>query len=594
MTVPRALGFKEPERIGDHRISAVLGEGGQGTVYLGQSPGQAPVAIKVLHSRLAADPEIRRRFLREAEVAASVAAFCTARVIGTGMVDERPYIISEYVPGPSLDALVKNDGPRTGSGLERLAVSTLTALASIHRAGIVHRDFKPGNVILGPEGPVVIDFGIARALDHMTSNTQLTGTPAYMSPEQLSDQPLTPASDMFSWAGTMVFAATGRLAFPGQAVPAVLHGIMSGRPDVAGVPAPLRPLVIACLAKDPSARPDAARLLSDLTGENAGPPARGRHSAAPANGHTLVEPAAVGPAAQAGPMGAVQAGPMGGAAFRSVGGGRERGPASLSSGDPERGATSPSGAVHPGSSRKRPRGAVIAVAAVLTAAAVTAAVLVVPHWLSGSGGGQPTGPFDLATFSHLDVADQFGKDTSQQYATFQPNNNEAMPAIRAGGGRFTGTGSAPFFGLVAGERGLPPAGDAVSVLTAGTFANTGQPEDSLFVGWVKNGNSYVTAWYNNTRKESGLEVQMDGAFVSVPGSTPLTLKQGDRFALLLSGDRITSYAESGGKWRRLGTGSIGDMLATPQARQQYRYGFGLRGSTGSIAIARTEGRSAQD
>ncbi|WP_433512320.1 serine/threonine protein kinase [Nonomuraea sp. CA-143628] len=481
MTVPRALGFRGPERIGDHRISAVLGEGGQGTVYLGQSPGQAPVAIKVLHSRLAADPEIRRRFLREAEVAASVAAFCTARVIGTGMVDERPYIISEYVPGPSLDALVKNDGPRTGSGLERLAVSTLTALASIHRAGIVHRDFKPGNVILGPEGPVVIDFGIARALDHMTSNTQLTGTPAYMSPEQLGDQPLTPASDMFSWAGTMVFAATGRLAFPGQAVPAVLHGIMSGRPDVTGVPAPLRPLVIACLAKDPSARPAAARLLSDLTGENAGSPARGRHSAAPANGHTLVEPAAFEPPAVEPPaVGPAAVGPaaVGPAA---VGPAAQAGPL-MFPGDPDHGPTSPSGrAVHPGSSRKRPRGAVIAVAAVLTASAVTAAVLLVPHWLSGSAGGQPNnGPFDLATFSHLDVADQFGKDTSQQYATFQPNNNEAMPAIRAGGGRFTGTGSAPFFGLVAGESGLPPAGAAVSVLTAGTFANTGQPEDSVF------------------------------------------------------------------------------------------------------------------
>jgi hypothetical protein len=134
-------------------------------VYLGESPERVRVAIKVLHARLAADPKVRRRFLREAEVAASVAAFCTARVICIGMLGERPYIVSEYVPGPSLDALVKSDGPRSGSGLERLAVSTLTALASIHRGGIVHRDFKPGNVILGTEGPVVIDFGIARALD---------------------------------------------------------------------------------------------------------------------------------------------------------------------------------------------------------------------------------------------------------------------------------------------------------------------------------------------------------------------------------------------------------------------------------------------
>jgi serine/threonine protein kinase len=175
--VPRGLGFEEPHRIGEYRILSLLGEGGQGAVYLGEAPGRAQVAIKLLHARLAADPEVRRRFLREAEVAASVAAFCTARVIGTGFAGERPYIVSEYVPGPSLDALVKTDGPRTGSGLERLAVATLTALASIHRVGIVHRDFKPGNVILGPEGPVVIDFGIARAADHTTTNTHPVARP---------------------------------------------------------------------------------------------------------------------------------------------------------------------------------------------------------------------------------------------------------------------------------------------------------------------------------------------------------------------------------------------------------------------------------
>ncbi|MFD1542012.1 serine/threonine-protein kinase [Nonomuraea guangzhouensis] len=579
MTVPRVLEFREPERIGDYRISAVLGEGGQGRVYLGEAPGRAPVAIKVLHARLAADPEIRRRFLREAEVAASVAAFCTARVLGTGMAGERPYIVSEYVPGPSLDALVKTDGPRTGSGLERLAVATLTALASIHRAGIVHRDFKPGNVILGPEGPVVIDFGIARALDHMTSNTELAGTPAYMSPEQLTDQPLAAASDMFSWAGTMVFAATGRIAFPGQAVPAVLHGILSGHPDLSGVPAPLLPMVTACLAKDPAARPAAARLLSDLTGEDVGPPSRGRHSATLSNGQTIIDPAA-----QAGPLDGARFGPGGGEPdgprFRPVGG------------EPDRRPTSPSGRPV---RRRSSRGALVAVLAVVAAVAVTSAVLLVPSWLDGrERASGPDAPFNLATFPHVDVADQFGKDTSRQYATFQPHSAEAMPAIRAGGGQFTGTGSTPFFGLVAGESGLPESGAAVSVLTAGTFAGTGQPEDSVFVGWVKNGNSYVTAWYNNTRKESGLEVQMDGAFVSTPGAAPLTLKRGDRFALSLSGDRITSYAESGGTWRRLGTAAIGDMLTTARARQQYRYGFGLRGSTGTIGITRTEGRSAQD
>ncbi|MFD0655824.1 serine/threonine-protein kinase [Thermocatellispora tengchongensis] len=159
-------------------------------------------------------------------------------------------------------------------GLDRLAISSLTALASIHRAGIVHRDFKPGNVILGPEGPVVIDFGIARTLDAMTTTNHVTGTPAYMSPEQLSDQPLTPASDMFSWAGTMVFAATGRTAFPGGTIPAVLHNVLHGEPDLSGVPEPLRAMVAACLAKNPADRPSAERLLRDLTsGGGVVPPA---------------------------------------------------------------------------------------------------------------------------------------------------------------------------------------------------------------------------------------------------------------------------------------------------------------------------------
>ncbi|WP_219469956.1 serine/threonine-protein kinase [Nonomuraea rhizosphaerae] len=524
MTVPRALGFDEPKTIGDHRISALLGEGGQGVVYLGESPGRAPVAIKVLHARLAADPEVRRRFLREAEVAASVAAFCTARVLGTGMLGDRPYIVSEYVPGPSLDALVKRDGPRSGSGLERLAVSTLTALASIHQAGIVHRDFKPGNVILGPEGPVVIDFGIARALDHMTSHAHVAGTPAYMSPEQLTDQAVSAASDMFAWAGTMVFAATGHTPFRGAAVPAVLHAILSAEPDVSGVPEPLRSLVAACLSKDPNARPRAAHLLRDLTGQT------------PSGGPTIIE-------------------------RRPARRGRGRWPA-------------------------------LAAVAVAAALAVTAGVLYVPRLTAAE---QPVAKgFDLASFPRVDVDDRFAEDTSGRYAAYQPHSGEAVPAIKAGQGTYAATGTTPYFGLVAGPGALPPSGAAVSVLTAGAFAGSGQFEDSLFVGWVKNGESYVTAWYNHTRKESGLEVRVDGAFVSTPGSSPLTLKPGDRFALQLSGDRITSYAESGGTWRRLGTAAIGDVLGTPQARQQYRYGFGLRGSTGTIGIARTEGRSAQE
>ncbi|MEV4173008.1 serine/threonine-protein kinase [Nonomuraea sp. NPDC049709] len=255
-----------PAHVSGYHLVRRLGEGGQGAVFLGESTGGRQVAIKMLHSCFAADSHVRERFRREAEIAQRLATFSTARVLETGFAQERPYIISEYVPGPSLETLVKEGGPRSGSGLERLAVTTLTALTSIHAAGIVHRDFKPSNVIMGPEGPVVIDFGIAFALDATTGSTEPAGTPAYMAPEQLDDQPLTPASDMFSWAGTIVFAATGRPAFAGGTVPATLHAVLHAEPDLSGLPDELRRLVAACLAKNPAARPAAVDVLCDLVG----------------------------------------------------------------------------------------------------------------------------------------------------------------------------------------------------------------------------------------------------------------------------------------------------------------------------------------
>ncbi|SDJ50319.1 Serine/threonine protein kinase [Nonomuraea maritima] len=264
---------EELTEIDGYHVVGRLGSGGQGDVFLGESSGGGRVAIKVLHSCVAADSHVRNGFWCEAEIAERVAAFSTARVLDTGFAGERPYIVSEYVPGPSLDALVRDDGPRTGGGLERLAVTTLTALASIHAAGIVHRDFKPANVIMGPEGPVVIDFGIALAANTAANSVEPMGTPAYMSPEQFDDKPLTPASDMFSWAGTMVFAATGRPAFAESTVPATLNAIFHNEPDLSGVPQPLRRLLAACLAKDPAARPSAVDALCELIGSGPGVPA---------------------------------------------------------------------------------------------------------------------------------------------------------------------------------------------------------------------------------------------------------------------------------------------------------------------------------
>ncbi|GAA2882994.1 hypothetical protein GCM10010517_46180 [Streptosporangium fragile] len=297
MSGPGPLAVGDPERIGGYRLVGVLGDGGQGVVYLGRDPSGRRVAVKVLHVRMAADPEVRERFRREAEITRRVAAFCTAQVLDMGIVGDRPYLVSEYIPGPSLKELVTGDGPRTGSGLDRLAVATLTALSAIHRAGIVHRDFKPDNVIMGPEGPVVIDFGIARVLDGTTTRSGLVGTPAYLSPEQLDGHQAGAASDVFSWAATMVFAATGHRAFHGAVAAAVMNAVVNHEPDLAGVPEDLRPLLAACLAKDPGARPTVTGLLATLTREETatvdhrpGPPA------APPVSHPPDSPAPRGPA----------------------------------------------------------------------------------------------------------------------------------------------------------------------------------------------------------------------------------------------------------------------------------------------------------
>ncbi|GIH72000.1 hypothetical protein Mth01_42530 [Sphaerimonospora thailandensis] len=166
-----------PKRLGGYVLGRIIGEGGQGVVYLGKAPDGTKVAVKVLHARFPGDDDTRR-FLGEVTATRQVAAFCTARVIDAGMDSGQPYIVSEYVEGVSLAERVRREGPRDAGGLTRLAVGTMTALMAIHEAGIVHRDFKPSNVLLGPEGPVVIDFGIAKVLDPATVHSSVAmGTP---------------------------------------------------------------------------------------------------------------------------------------------------------------------------------------------------------------------------------------------------------------------------------------------------------------------------------------------------------------------------------------------------------------------------------
>ena len=265
------LAADDPRRLGAYDIVARLGEGGQGVVYLAKNDSGEQAAVKLLHHALVADADARTRFLREVAVAQRVARFCTAPVLHADLDGSRPYIVSEYVPGPSLRELVINEGPRRGAALERLAISTATALAAIHRAGILHRDFKPANVLMGPEGPVVIDFGIARALDSpgATATGMAMGTPSYLAPEQLSGAAVSEAADVFAWGVTMVFAATGKPAFGADSIPVVMNRILNEEPQLGGMDGVLADLVAACLSKDPSRRPSADELIVHLTGQPA-------------------------------------------------------------------------------------------------------------------------------------------------------------------------------------------------------------------------------------------------------------------------------------------------------------------------------------
>ncbi|MFI6577805.1 serine/threonine-protein kinase [Nocardiopsis sp. NPDC050513] len=264
MTTP--LGTSDPERIGPYTLSARIDGGGQGMVYLGHAPDGTPAAVKVLTPTWGDDTRQRARFAQELAAARRVAPFCTAAVLDADMDGPLPYIASEYVPGPTLRTAVHDGGPREGPALDRLAIATVTALTAVHEAGVVHRDVKPGNVILGPDGPRLIDFGIARLDDATRHTTGVVGTPAYMSPEQVRGQTVGPASDVFSWAAVMAFAATGRHAFPGETTMEVVDRVLRDVPDLDGVPDRLLPVLGRCLDKEPAARPRAVDVLSTLLG----------------------------------------------------------------------------------------------------------------------------------------------------------------------------------------------------------------------------------------------------------------------------------------------------------------------------------------
>jgi hypothetical protein len=262
----------DPREVGGYRLLGRLGEGGQGVVFLALSPTGTRAAVKLLPPTT--DPQVRRRFLKEVAAAQQVAGFCTAQVLDAGIFERRPFIVSEYVSGPSLVEVIQQHGLRSGVVLERIAVATLTALGAVHAVGMVHRDFKPGNVLLGPDGPVVIDFGLA-AVPGMTttglSGQVAVGTPAFMAPEQLSGARVTAAADMWAWAVTIAFAGTGELPFRGESLTATAYAIIHSEPIVGPLPEPLGSIIHGCLSKNPAARPSAHDALSQLVAAGARP-----------------------------------------------------------------------------------------------------------------------------------------------------------------------------------------------------------------------------------------------------------------------------------------------------------------------------------
>jgi hypothetical protein len=240
-----------------------------GVVHLAHDPQGGLVAIKVLHPTTTESVNARLRLAREVETMCRVRSAFVAEVLDADVTGEFPYIVTRYVPGPTLEAMVRGRGPLSGSGLRRLAYGTAEALTAIHAAGVVHRDLKPSNVMLTDDRPVVIDFGIAQSPDatRLTQTGLVMGTPGYLAPEVIEGQPSGPASDVHSWGATMAYAATGRAPYGGggDSFQTIFYRIVSGHADLSGVPAPLVPLLSAALARDPAHRPSAGWLSAQAS-----------------------------------------------------------------------------------------------------------------------------------------------------------------------------------------------------------------------------------------------------------------------------------------------------------------------------------------
>ncbi|MER5349068.1 serine/threonine-protein kinase [Kitasatospora sp. NPDC002551] len=267
------LAADDPRQVGEYRLLRRLGAGGMGRVYLGRTGGGRTVAVKVVRRELAENPEFRARFRHEVEAARRVGGAWTAPVLDADTEGGDLWVATGYIAGPALTDAVREFGPLPEPAVRTLGAGLAEALAHVHGLGLVHRDVKPSNVLLTLDGPRLIDFGIARALDATTVLTRsghVFGSPGFMSPEQANGLPAGPASDVFSVGAVLAYAATGRMPFgSGVSAPVLLYRVLHEEPDLSGLAGPLHSLVRDCLAKDPTARPTPGRLRERLDGDGA-------------------------------------------------------------------------------------------------------------------------------------------------------------------------------------------------------------------------------------------------------------------------------------------------------------------------------------
>jgi predicted Ser/Thr protein kinase len=262
------MGAHSGDRLGPYLLGEQLGEGGMGVVYLASDPDGSPVAVKVLRQGVPAEATARRRLAREVATMRRVHSPFVAEVVDADVEGNQPYIVTRYVAGRTLNDVVAADGPLTGAALASLARGLAEALVAVHAAGVVHRDLKPGNIMMVDGQPVVIDFGIAQALDstRLTMTGMFMGTPGYLAPEVIEGSTSGPAADVHSWAATVAFAATGKPPFGTGQFETIFYRIIHGQPELDRMPAPLLPAVLAALARDPSRRPSAADLAEFAAG----------------------------------------------------------------------------------------------------------------------------------------------------------------------------------------------------------------------------------------------------------------------------------------------------------------------------------------